>query len=94
MAGLYYEQFEPGQVFKHAVTRTVTEMDNLLITTLSMNTSRFAGDTIYVETTVKPKRLSKSRSDSGIVDFEHRGYNQRGEVVCICDRAALMKVQP
>ena len=38
MAGLYHEQFEPGHVFQHAVTRTVTEMDNLLITTLSMNT--------------------------------------------------------
>ena len=35
MAGLYYEQFEPGHVFHHAVTRTVTETDNLLITTLS-----------------------------------------------------------
>jgi acyl dehydratase len=108
MAGLYYEQFEPGHVFRHAVTRTVTEMDNLLITTLSMNTQPlhldakevrfpkpvFAGDTIHVETTAKSKRLSKSRSDSGIVDFEHRGYNQRDEVVCICERAALMKVQP
>ena len=149
MAGLYYEQFEPGRVFHHAVTRTVTEMDNLLITTLSMNTQPlhldaefaaktefgrplvnsmftlalvvgisvtettlgttignlgfkeirfpkpvFAGDTLRVETTVKGKRLSKSRADSGIVDFEHRGYNQRGEVVCICDRAALMLVRP
>ena len=38
MAGLYHEQFEPGHVFQHAVTRTVTEMDNRLITPLSMNT--------------------------------------------------------
>ena len=43
---------------------------------------------------MKSKRLSKSRSDSGIVDFEHRGYNQRGDVVCICERAALMLVHP
>ena len=149
MAGLFYEQFESGQVFHHAVTRTVTETDNLLLTTLSMNPQPlhldaefaaktefgrplvnsmftmalvvgisvtettlgttvgnlgfkevrfpkpvFAGDTIRVETTVKSKRLSKSRSDSGIVDFEHRGYNQRGEIVCICERAALMLVRP
>ena len=149
MAGLFYEQFEPGHVFHHAVTRTVTETDNLLMTTLSMNPQPlhldaefaartefgrplvnsmftmalvvgisvtettlgttvgnlgfkevrfpkpvFAGDTIRVETTVKSKRLSKSRSDSGIVDFEHRGYNQRGEIVCICERAALMLVRP
>ena len=38
MAGLFYEQFEPAHVFRHAVTRTVTETDNLLMTTLSMNT--------------------------------------------------------
>ncbi|QJW85364.1 MaoC family dehydratase [Ramlibacter terrae] len=149
MAGLYFEQFEPGQLFHHAVTRTVTETDNLLMTTLSMNTQPlhldvefaagtefgrplvnsmftmalvvgisvtettlgttvgnlgfrevrfpkpvFAGDTLHVETTVKSKRLSKSRSDSGIVDFEHRGINQRGETVCICERAALMRVRP
>ncbi|MGY6270115.1 MaoC family dehydratase [Achromobacter denitrificans] len=37
MAGLYFEQFEVGHVFKHATTRTVTETDNLLATVLSMN---------------------------------------------------------
>ncbi len=145
MAGLHYEEFEIGQVFHHATTRTVTETDNLLMTTLSMNTQPlhldaefaantefgrplvnsmftlalvvglsvtettlrttianlgmrdirfpkpvFAGDTIHVETTVLGKRESKSRNNAGIVDFEHRGINQRGEVVCICQRAAFM----
>jgi acyl dehydratase len=28
MSGLYFEEFEIGQVFDHALTRTVTEMDN------------------------------------------------------------------
>ena len=28
MAGLYYEEFAVGMEFKHALTRTVTEMDN------------------------------------------------------------------
>lgn len=37
MAGIYYEAFEIGHVFQHATTRTVTETDNLLMTTLSMN---------------------------------------------------------
>ena len=145
MAGLHYEEFEIGYVFHHATTRTVTETDNLLMTTLSMNTQPlhldaefaantefgrplvnsmftlalvvglsvtettlrttianlgmrdirfpkpvFAGDTIHVETTVLGKRESKSRNNAGIVDFEHRGINQRGEVVCICQRAAFM----
>jgi len=38
MAGLHYEEFEIGHIFHHATTRTVTETDNLLMTTLSMNT--------------------------------------------------------
>src|SRR5690349_20377510 len=37
MAGLYFEEFSEGRVFEHALTRTVTEMDNVLFTTLTMN---------------------------------------------------------
>ena len=34
---MYYEDFVVGEVIRHAVTRTVTETDNLLFTTLTMN---------------------------------------------------------
>jgi acyl dehydratase len=37
MAGLYYEEFSVGQVFQHPWTRTVTEMDNVLFSSLTMN---------------------------------------------------------
>ena len=37
MAGLYFEELTVGRAFDHAWTRTVTEMDNVLFTTLSMN---------------------------------------------------------
>ena len=37
MAGLYYEEFSIGQVFEHPWTRTVTEMDNVLFSSLTMN---------------------------------------------------------
>ena len=37
MAGLFFEEFEEGQVFEHAVSRTVTEMDNVLFSALTMN---------------------------------------------------------
>lgn len=37
MAGLYYEDFEVGRVFNHALTRTVTEMDNTLFSCLTHN---------------------------------------------------------
>lgn len=147
--GLYFEEFKVGDVFKHAVTRTVTEIDNLLITTLTHNTQplhldeefakgtihgtrlvnsiftlglvvgvgvteltlgttlgnlgfediRFpapvkVGDTLKCETTITDKRESKSRKDSGIVYFEHRGYNQRGELVCTAKRTGLMMRKP
>ncbi|HVY13858.1 MAG TPA: MaoC family dehydratase [Rhodopila sp.] len=37
MAGLYYEEFFVGQEFEHPWTRTVTEMDNVLFSSLTMN---------------------------------------------------------
>ncbi len=37
MAGLYYEEFHVGQDFAHPWTRTVTEMDNVLFTSITMN---------------------------------------------------------
>lgn len=146
MAGLYFEDFGEGQVFDHLPGRTVTEMDNVLFTTLTMNpqplhldeefarTTEFGrrlvnslftlglviglsvadttlgttvanlgmsevrfpkpvfhGDTLRARTTVLSKRASRSRPDAGIVEFEHQGLNQRGEVVAICRRAGLMK---
>jgi acyl dehydratase len=35
--GLYYEEFEIGRVFEHAIGRTVTEMDNTLFSCLTLN---------------------------------------------------------
>ena len=37
MPGLYYEQLEVGQRFEHVMRRTVTETDNVLISTLTHN---------------------------------------------------------
>jgi acyl dehydratase len=38
MSGKYYDELEVGQVFKHDVGRTLTEMDNVLFSALTMNT--------------------------------------------------------
>ena len=149
MAGKYYEELEPGAVFRHQPSRTVTETDNLLFTTMSMNPQPlhldvefakqsnfgqilvnsmftlatvvglsvgdttlgttvgnlgfdeirfpnpvFIGDTITVETEIKARRESKSRPEWGIVTFEHRGLNQRGEVICTCIRNGMMLKRP
>ena len=149
MRGLYFEEFEIGKVYRHPFTRTVTEMDNVLFTSLTMNPQPlhldaefarktihgrqlvnslftlaliggfhvleltfgttlgnlgydkvefphpvFHGDTLRGETTIVDKRESKSRTDSGIVWFEHIGYNQRDEVVCTCRRTGLIMTTP
>jgi acyl dehydratase len=35
--GIYFEDFEPGQHFEHRLRRTVTEMDNILFSNLTLN---------------------------------------------------------
>ena len=37
MPGLYFEEFEPGAVIDHDTRRTVTEMDNVLFSSLTLN---------------------------------------------------------
>lgn len=49
------------------------------------------GDTLNTETTVVEKRESRSRPGQGIVVFEHRCINQRGDIVAQCLRSALIK---
>lgn len=150
MGGLWFEEFEIGRIFEHAIRRTVTESDNVLFSCLTHNTQPlhidfdfaeknsefgrplvnslftlglmigisvndttvgttianlgmndvkfpkpvFHGDTIHVETEVKSRRESKSRPDAGIVEFEHRAFNQRDELVGICTRQAFMRKRP
>jgi acyl dehydratase len=143
--GKYYEELEPGKVFRHSITRTVSEMDNILFSALTYNSAwlhmdeeyckttmygtriinsmftlslvcgvgvndltlgttlanlgfsdiKFTkpvipGDTIHVETEVLSRRESRSRPDTGIVEFETRGYNQRDELVVSLRRSGLM----
>ena len=38
MPGKYYEDLTPGQIIQHATGRTVTEVDNVLFNSLTMNT--------------------------------------------------------
>jgi acyl dehydratase len=47
MAGLYYEEFFVGQVFKHAIRRTVTETDNLMFSAMTHNPAALHLDEEY-----------------------------------------------
>lgn len=51
----------------------------------------FHGDTLRVSTTVVGARRSRSRPTQGIVDFEHRGFNQDDVLIARCVRQGLMR---
>lgn len=146
MRGMYLEEFEAGAVISHTLRRTVTEMDNMLFSNMTLNPQPlhidyefckttefgqplvnslftlglmigisvndttvgttignlgmtdvrfphplFQGDSVHCTTEVVAKRESKSRPDAGIVEFEHKAYNQNDILVASCRRQAFMK---
>lgn len=149
MAGRYFDEWQVGDTVAHAVTRTVTETDNVLVSALTHNPQPmhldhelaaksefgkplvnsiytfglmvgvsvsdttlgtlvanlgydrlvfpapvFVGDTLRSESECLEVRESKSRPNTGIVTWEHRSFNQRGELVCKCSRSALLFKKP
>ena len=71
-----------------------TTIGNLGMTDVKFPKPVFHGDTIRVTTEVIAKRESKSRTDAGVVDFYHKAYNQRDELVAECKRQGFMKRKP
>lgn len=67
MAGLYFEQFEPGTRFEHAVRRTVTETDNVLFSTLTMNPAAIHLDAEYSKATPFGERIVNSLFTLGLL---------------------------
>lgn len=41
MAGLYYEDFVIGREFRHELSRTVTEADNISFSLMTLNPSHY-----------------------------------------------------
>ncbi len=50
MPGLYFEEFKEDQLFQHRIRRTVTETDNVLFSTMTMNPAALHLDHHYAET--------------------------------------------
>ncbi len=150
MPGLYFEDFEIDHIYVHSLRRTVTEMDNMLFSNMTLNPQPlhidrhfcetqtefgqplmnslftlglmigisvndltlgttianlgmtdvrfphplFQGDTVHVTSKVVSKRASKSRGNAGIVEFEHKAFNQNDDLVAICTRQAFMRKRP
>lgn len=142
--GFYYEDFTIGDVFEHRPGRTVTAMDNVLMSMVSMNPSPlhidqaycedlvwgrtivsslvtlslvggmsvrstsgravanlgwdnirlpnpvFEGDTLYAESLILNKRLSKHHPGKGIVSVRTSGTKSTGELVITFERSFLV----
>ncbi|MGV0819066.1 MaoC family dehydratase [Martelella sp. AMO21009] len=67
MGGRYYEGFERGEVIRHDTRRTVTETDNILFTTLTMNPAAIHIDYDYSAKTEFGKPLMNSVFTLGLV---------------------------
>ena len=72
-------------------TTVGTTIGNLGMTDVLFPHPMFHGDTLRVETEVISVRESRSKNDRGIVEFEHRGYNQHDVLVASCRRQAMMR---
>src|SRR3546814_18198667 len=71
-----------------------TTVANLGMTDCRFPKPVFHGDTLHCTTTIAEKRESKSRSDAGIVLFEHRAHNPLGRAVAYCKPHRTVKQRP
>ena len=67
MSGLYFEEFEVGQVFKHAITRTITETDNLIFCALTHNPQPLHLDAEFAKGTEFGQRIVNSIFTLGLM---------------------------
>jgi acyl dehydratase len=68
VAGLYFEEFHIGQIFKHAIRRTVTEADNVFFTALTHNPAALHLDEEYCRTETEfGQRIVNSAFTLGLI---------------------------
>lgn len=68
MAGLYFDELHVGQVFKHGLRRTITEMDNVLFTSMTHNPALLHLDEEYCRTETEfGQRLVNSAFTLGLM---------------------------
>ena len=67
MSGLYFEEFEVGMEFNHPLTRTVTEMDNILFCAMTHNPQPLHLDEEFSKGTMYGQRLVNSMFTLGLV---------------------------
>ena len=67
MAGLYFEEFEPGMAIDHPTRRTVTEADNTLFSVMTLNLAPLHLDAEYSKNSIYGQRLVNSLFILGLV---------------------------
>jgi acyl dehydratase len=67
MAGVWFDDLQVGQVFDHAIRRTVTETDNVLFTTLTHNPALLHLDEEYMKGTEFGARIVNSVFTLGLM---------------------------
>jgi acyl dehydratase len=67
MSGKYFEDLAVGQRFQHPRGRTITEMDNVLFSALTMNTQPLHVDEEFAKDTVFGQRLVNGIFTLGLV---------------------------
>lgn len=67
MAGLHFEEFEPGLVIEHPTRRTVSEYDNVLFSSMTLNVAPLHLDADYSAGTEFGERLVNSLYILGLV---------------------------
>ena len=67
MPGRFYEELTVGQVFKHEPTRTVTEMDNVLFSSLTMNPQPMHLDEEFAKKSIFGTRIVNSCFTLGLM---------------------------
>ncbi len=67
MAGLWFDELTVGQTFNHAIRRTVTETDNLMVSTLTHNPAQLHLDAEYMRGTEYGQVLVNSPFTLGLM---------------------------
>jgi acyl dehydratase len=81
MAGLWFDEFSVGQVFDHALRRTVTETDNLMISALTHNPAPLHLDAEYMKGTEYGQILVNSCFTLGLMVGVSVGDTTQGTAV-------------
>ena len=79
--GLWFEEFEPGVLYAHAPGRTVTEADNVLFTTLTMNGQALHLDAAWAATQPFGQRLVNSMFTLATIVGASVGQLTQGTIV-------------